>query len=165
MSQWLSQLLRSEHECEGFRSGQRSLDDWLRMQALRAQTSGTARTYVWTDPGDPAVKAYFAITPTLVRRGDVSRSMSGGVEVVPAYLLARLALDESLHGQGLGAELLVDALRVIVTAADRAAGRLIVVDAIDDDAYAFYRHHDFVPIVGQRRLAMKMATARAALGT
>lgn len=110
------------------------------------------------------VRAYFAIAPTLVRRGDVSRSMSGGVEVVPAYLLARLGLDQSLHGQGLGSELLLDALRVIVAAAETAAGRLIVVDAIDDVAQAFYRHHDFIPVAGERRLAMKVATARAALG-
>jgi GNAT superfamily N-acetyltransferase len=89
--------------------------------------------------------------------------MAGGVEVVPAYLLARLALDQSLHGQGLGSELLIDALQVIVAAAETAAGRLILVDAIDDAAHAFYRHHDFVPIAGGRRLAMKVATARAAI--
>lgn len=28
--------------------------------------------------------------------------MAGGVTVIPAYLLARLALDVALHGQGLG---------------------------------------------------------------
>jgi len=82
---------------------------------------------------------------------------------VPGYLLARLALDVSLHGQGLGSELLIDALQVTVAAGDRAGGRLIVVDAIDQEAHDFYRHHGFVPIAGARRLAMKVATARGAL--
>ena len=163
MSEWRSQVMRSDHQCGEFSCGQASLDDWLRAQALRAQTSGTARTYVWTRPEDDVVTAYFAIAPTLVRRGEVSRSMSGGVEVVPAYLLARLALDQSLHGQGLGSQLLIDALQVIVAAAETAAGRLILVDAIDDAAHAFSRHHDFVPIAGGRRMAMKVATARAAI--
>lgn len=82
----------------------------------------------------------------------------------PAYLLARLALDGSLCGQGLGGQLLRDALEVIVAAANHAAGRLIVVDAIDDAAAAFYRHYGFQPVTGDpRRLVMKVATARNAL--
>ena len=52
---------------------------------------------------------------------------------------------------------------MIVAAAETGAGLLILIDASDDAAYAFYRHHDFVPIAGGRRLAMKVATARAAI--
>jgi GNAT superfamily N-acetyltransferase len=163
MTDWLSQQLDHHHVTAEFRYGRGSLDGWLQSQALRAQTGGTARTYVWVRPESTAVKAYFAIAPTRVMRDEVPRSMSGGVTAIPAYLLARLALDESLHGQGLGSELLVNALSVIVSAAQTAAGRLIVVDAIDEAAEAFYRHHDFFPIAGERRLAMKVATARAAL--
>jgi hypothetical protein len=37
------------------------------------------------------------------------------------------------------------------------------VDALDDAAHSFYRHHDFQPIQGSRRLVMKVATARAAV--
>lgn len=37
------------------------------------------------------------------------RSLTGGYGVIPAYLLARLALDQRLQGQGLRGELLVDA--------------------------------------------------------
>lgn len=164
MSGWVSQALTADHTGGDFRCGQPVLDAWLQAHALRAQNSNTARTYVWTLPSDTEVQAYYAIAPTQVRRGDVTRSMASGVEVVPAYLLARLALNESLHGQGLGSELLIDALQVLVAASETAAGRLIIVDAIDDTAEAFYRHHDFTPIAGTRRLAMKVATARAALG-
>lgn len=90
--------------------------------------------------------------------------MAGGVSVIPAYLLARLALDRSLHGQGLGGELLHDALNRIVEAAEVASGRLIVVDAIDDDAAKFYRKYDFQPVKDNpRRLVIKIATVRAAL--
>lgn len=85
--------------------------------------------------------------------------------MIPAYLLARLAVDRSLHGQGLGSELLYDALDTIVSAAEVAAGRLIVVDAIDETVRGFYRRHDFQPVEGSTdRLVMKTATARKALG-
>lgn len=146
-----------------FRCGHVSLDRWLRKHAMRAQRSGTARTHAWVG-GETAVVGYFAVAPTQVRRESVPRSLTGGVSVIPGYLLARLALDRALHGQGLGVELLVEALQVIVAAADTAAGRLIVVDAIDDAAASFYRHHDFRDIGAEgRRLVMTVATARAAV--
>ncbi len=97
MTAWLSSPLRTEHETASFRCGHDSLDAWLLTQALRAQSSGTARPYVWTGRDDTVVKAYFAIAPTQVSRAEVSRSMAGGVSVVPAYLLAKLALDQSLQ--------------------------------------------------------------------
>ena len=62
-----------------------------------------------------------------------------------------------------GTQLLLDALERIVAAATNAGGRLIAVDALDDAAHGFYRHHHFQPIQGSRRLVMKIATARAAL--
>jgi predicted N-acetyltransferase YhbS len=41
---------------------------------------------------------------------------------LPALLLARLALDRQLHGQGLGVELLLDALSRAVTASNQVGG-------------------------------------------
>jgi GNAT superfamily N-acetyltransferase len=160
MNEYVSRRLTEEHQLDRFDCGHPVLDDWLQREAMRAQRQDTARTYVWTLSTQPWVVAYYSIAPTTVRRGDVSRSMSGGVSVIPAYLLARLALDRQLHGQGLGAELLMDALGVIVKAAGMSAGRLIVVDAIDEAAHAFYTHHDLRPIEGGMRLVMKISTAR-----
>ncbi|MEU9836985.1 GNAT family N-acetyltransferase [Streptosporangium sp. NPDC048047] len=140
------------------------MDEWLVKNALRAQRSDTARTYVWLPPADLKVVAYFSIAPTEVRRADLSGSLAGGVSVVPGYLLARLALDRALHGRGLGAELLVNAISKIVSASETAGGRVIVVDAINGHAADFYAHHGFLPVKGApHRLVMKMATARAAL--
>lgn len=165
MTAWRSRLLGEDDDVAEFGCGVESLDEWLSGQALRAQRSDTARTYVWTAPESKRVVAYYALAPTQVRRDEISRNLSGGVTVVPAYLLARVALDRLLHGQGLGSELLVDALDRIVHASAAAAGRLIVVDAIDDAAAGFYRHHDFQPVQDNpRRLVMKVATARKALG-
>ncbi|HEY6793502.1 MAG TPA: hypothetical protein VI248_02340 [Kineosporiaceae bacterium] len=163
MSDYLSALLGPDHEVGAFRCGRESLDGWLRSQARRAQEAGTARTYVWTKPGSPGVLAYYSIAPTQVTKADVPKSLTGGYSTIPGYLLARLALDTGLHGQGLGTELLLDALGRIVDAAGTGGGRLIVVDALDEPAKAFYRRHDFIPVEGTMRLYLKVATARAAL--
>ncbi len=165
MTGWVSASLTEEHDLAHFDCGNAALNDWLRNQALRSQQANTARTYVWTVPGDPVVVAYYSVAPTQILRAELSGGQAGGYSVVPAYLLARLALDRTLHGQGLGAEVLVDALQVMVTAASVGGGRLIVVDAIDDPAAKFYRHHDFQPVKGNpNRLVMKVSTARKALG-
>lgn len=63
------------------------------------------------------------------------------------------------------ARLLLDALEVIVTAADHSAGRVIVVDAIDLAAASFYEHYGFTRVGDGPRLAMKVATARMALAS
>ena len=164
MSNWTSQALGEHHDLTQLDCGRDELDRWLLHDALRAQTAGIAHTTVWTRSDDLVVVAFYAIAPTQFMRTDLpSRSLSAGYSAIPGYLLARLALSQALHGQGLGTQLLLDALERIVAAATTAGGRLIAVDAIDDAAHHFYSHHDFQPIQGSRRLVMKIATARATL--
>ena len=69
---------------------------------------------------------------------------------VPVVLLARLALDASERGTGLGGELLIDALQRCVRGGREFGARAVVVDAVDSSAAAFYRHFDFVELEGQR---------------
>jgi GNAT superfamily N-acetyltransferase len=165
VSDWVSQPLTENHDVSQFGSGNEPLDRWLQREALRAHRAGISRTTVWTAPDARAVVAYHAIAPTQVARVDLpSRSLSAGYSQIPAYLIGRLALDQTLHGQGLGTQLLLDALERIVDAADQAGGRVIVVDAINDIAHRFYAYHGFIPIEHSNRLVMKLATAAAILG-
>ena len=164
MKRWRSEALDEDHDLREFESGQVALDGWLRDEARRAHVAGTARVTVWRSVDNPVVVAFHAVAPTQFKRRDLPpRSMSAGYSIVPGYVISRLAVDRSLHGQGLGTQLLLDALERIVDASDVAGGRLIAVDAIDEGAHAFYRHHDFQPVAGSSRLVMKIATARAAL--
>ena len=152
------------HDLTTFRSGNPSLDAWLRDQSRQATAQGT-RTYLMVDEGD-IVSGYFAVAPHLIEREDLPRRVGRGApRQIPAILLAKLALSESLHGQGFGAELLVRALQKIVEIARAVGGKVIVVDAIDDVAVGFYRHHHFEPLpVRTDRLIMKMSTAARAIG-
>ena len=162
-----SARLGDDHTLEGFDCGKESLNTWLVGHARRADSSGVAHVYVWTPVGESKVCAYFAICPTEVVRKDdgVSGSMAGGYSRVPGYLIARLAIATTLHGQGYGEQLLLDALGKAVAASEIGGGRLIVVDAIDDEAQSFYEHYHFVPLKNrQRRLVMKVSTAAKALG-
>ena len=157
--------LEASHDLSTFTCGNVQLDEWLRSHALPATGQGT-RTYVVVDDDD-AVVAYFAIAPHVVDREDAPKKVARGApRQIPAILLAKLALSEDLHGHGLGSELLVHALQTIVGAARTAGGKLVVVDAIDDAAVAFYLHHDFAPLPNRpERLVIKMSTVAKALGS
>ncbi|ONI82721.1 hypothetical protein ALI22I_39215 [Saccharothrix sp. ALI-22-I] len=162
---WASSALAPLHDLAEFDCGVPELNDWLRGHAAHAIARGTGRTYVWTPLGNDRVVAYYAIVPHLLARTELTTNLAGGLSTaVPGYLLTKLALDQTLHGGGLGAELLRDAMRTVVEAAEKASGRLLVVDAIDDHAAAFYRKHEFKPVVDNPlRLVVKVATLRKAL--
>ena len=62
---------------------------------------------------------------------------------VPIILLARLAVDRSEKGKGLGSGLLRDALLRVISAAEIVGGRALLVHAKDEKAKAFYEHFGF----------------------
>lgn len=158
------QPLGDDHDCQAFHSGKDDLDRWLNDHARQAVGQGT-RTYVLVDD-EQGIVGYFAIAPHLVERDELPRKVGRGAPArIPAMLLAKLALYEPLHGMGLGGELLVAALTTIVEAARNAGGKLVIVDAIDQAAADFYRHHDFQPLPHRSdRLVMKLSTAAKVLG-
>ena len=84
---------------------------------------------------------------------------------VPVILLARLAVDQSVHGQRLGETLLLDALRRCLSLADQIGIHAIEVDAIDPEAKAFYEHYGFVSLTdSDLHLYLAVATLRDAIG-
>jgi GNAT superfamily N-acetyltransferase len=152
------------HPIEAFRSGNQDLDIWLSQAAGTADRAGTARVYVSLDDHRQVI-GYFAIVPHTIRRENLPSAVGRGApEVIPGFLLARLALSEQLHGGGRGGEMLAGALETILAAIRLGGGRVIVVDAIDDRARGFYEHFGFRPLPGNsNRLVMKASTAAASL--
>jgi hypothetical protein len=94
---------------------------------------------------------------------------------VPVVPLARLALDREpgrLYAQchpgaeqrkAVGGYLLVDALRRCVRGGREFGARAVIVDAMDDQAAAFYRHFDFHQL-DDRRLWRRLADVARAVG-
>ena len=63
---------------------------------------------------------------------------------VPVVRMGRLAVDQAFKGQGLGGALLADAIDR--TARSEFAAFALMVDAKDEAAAAFYRHHGFIAL-------------------
>ena len=145
---FLCERFDADFDVGGFDSGVAVLDEWLRLHARDSDGRNLTRTWVW-HLGDRRVVAYYTIAPCFIERQALTRKQSRGLpDRISAYLLARLALHRDLHGQGLGSQLLASALLRIATGASELGGRFVVVDAIDEQAATFYRHHGFADIPG-----------------
>jgi GNAT superfamily N-acetyltransferase len=137
--------LDKSHDLSAFSCGAAALDDYLRKHALQNHQNRSARTYVTTREG--RVVGYYTLAAGSVRREDTPpRVVKGlGNYPVPLILLARLAVDQTEQGKGLGAALLKDALLRAVQAADIVGCRAVLVHAKDEQAQAFYRKYGFEP--------------------
>ncbi|MHB1913022.1 MAG: GNAT family N-acetyltransferase [Acidimicrobiales bacterium] len=157
-----SEPLTDQHDSAYFSCGVETLDHWLKESALHAAAMNTARTFVWVQGG--RVVAYYALAAHQVVREDVpARIGRGGPNPIPAVLLAKLALDVSLGGRGLGGALLGDALDRVLTAVQTVAARLVVVDAENENAIGFYEHYGFARTAPDSfRLVQKMSAIAAA---
>lgn len=60
-------------------------------------------------------------------------------------MIGKLAVDKSVQGQGLGREMLVNALTRAVRASQEIGIFAVRVDAIDLKAKEFYLKHEFIP--------------------
>ena len=80
---------------------------------------------------------------------------------VPAVRMGRLSVDKDFAGHGLGGALLADALHRAARA--EIAAYAMVVDAKDEAAKAFYRHHGFIVLPDSPlTLFLPLATAAQA---
>lgn len=138
--------LRADQDVSGFDCGNIELDRWLAAHAQASQKADLARTYLVMDTD--AVAAYVSLTTGSIRPEAAPKRYARGMPryPIPTILIARLAVDRRYQRQGLGARLLAEALRLAVAASDTAAARLVVVDAIDDQAAAFYRRWGFIDV-------------------
>lgn len=136
--------------------GDASLDRWLRVSALQTEAMRTVRTFVWESDG--VAVAYFAVAAhSLPRQSLPPRLAHGAPSVIPAYLLAKLALAQRLQGRGLGALVLREALSRCLHAGIHAGARLVVVDATNNDAARFYESQGFTRTLIPGRLARKLS--------
>ncbi|MGH8256154.1 MAG: GNAT family N-acetyltransferase [Steroidobacteraceae bacterium] len=140
-----TEKLRREHLLDHFDCGKEELNRFLKRQAWASQQSHGAQTYVL--PKEMRVFGYYSLAAGSVSHDEATQRVRKGQarHPIPVILLARLAVDKSAHGKGLGAALLKDALLRTARAADTIGARALLVHAKDDAAKNFYEHFDFEP--------------------
>lgn len=163
MAEWSIERLSQAHDRSGFDCGQRLLNDWLKNRAGQFERRDLSRTYVATLPGEMYVCGYYAILTHRVVYDDLPEKESKGLPRldVPVVLLGRLAVDKTIQGKGLGAALLVDALRRTSSISEQVGIRAVEVDAIDETARQFHLNFGFRSLLDDpRHLIMPMHEIR-----
>jgi GNAT superfamily N-acetyltransferase len=126
-----------------FSCGKPDLDDWLKTQASQQEKTGNTRTFLAVE--GTKVAGYYATTTYRLELDAAAAAYGVGKRryPIPAVLLARLAVDSSFQGQGLGSKLLAHAMKEIAEASQHVGFEVVVVDAIDSDAVTFYAQRGF----------------------
>jgi GNAT superfamily N-acetyltransferase len=140
--------LDGSHDRDAFDCGSPPLDLYLKQYAFQNQKKGIVRNYVTTRKGSRSVVAYYSLVfASLDQKLLPPKVIKGlGKYDIPVMLLARLAVDRGEQGQGLGRALLKDAVLRTMQVAEIAGLKLLLVQAKDDAAAAFYQKHGFVAL-------------------
>jgi GNAT superfamily N-acetyltransferase len=135
--------LRRDHVLDSFDCGKEDLNRFLKRQAWNNQQAHSAQTYVLAK--DLRVLGYYSLAAGAVTHDEATERVRKGLarHPIPVILLARLAVDVSIHGKGVGSALLKDALMRTAQAADTIGARALLVHAKDESAKAFYQHFTF----------------------
>lgn len=159
-------LDRRKHQLQGFDCGNERLSRWLHVSAGQAERTDVARTYVAVNGGN-RVAGYYTLVAGQVEHRDAPGSVRKGVSrhfPILVALVARLAVATTYQGQGLGTDLLRDALRRILAASEHVGIRAVLVHAIDERAATFYRGLGFEAATPHGlTLMVPLAAVRAAL--
>jgi GNAT superfamily N-acetyltransferase len=133
------------HKAANFACGEESLDRWLHRYAGQSERRDATRTFAAADEHG-VIRGYYTLLAGQLEHPEATEGVRKGLSrhfPIPTAILARLAVDESSHGQGLGASLLNDAFERISRAAREVAVRAVVVHAINETAAGFCEHFGF----------------------
>ena len=155
-------LLNGAHDRTTFNSGSEPLDRYLREQVSQDVRRRVAACFVAAADGS-RMAGYYTLASASLLLADLPASTGKNLPrypTVPAVRMGRLAVDWGFKGQGLGGALLAHALGR--AAGSEIAACALIVDAQDDAAANFYRHHGFVALPDSpRTLFLPLATVQS----
>jgi len=144
-----------------FNSDSAPLNRYLREQVTQDVRRRVATCFVALADGQ-RIAGYYTLASASLLLADLPASTSKKLPrypTVPAVRMGRLAIDQAFKGQGLGGALLADALDRAARA--EIAAYALMVDAKDESAADFYRHHGFIALPDSpRTLFLPLATVR-----
>lgn len=150
------------HDRSAFSCGVDALDAYLKAQATQDVRRKANAVFVATENSVPStILGYFTLCALGLPPGPIpekARKHLPRYPQVSATLIGRVAVTTTQQGRGLGGMLLARALRMAFENADIVGSSMVVVDALDDRAAAFYRAHGFIALPESNRLVLPMQT-------
>jgi len=132
---------KAKHQRAGFSCGLPALDEFLRAFVTQYEKRRLGKTFVAVPTTeDTRVVGYYTLAAGAVAFAHLPPQVAKKLpkHPVPVVLLARLAVDRSVQGQGLGEMLLTDALCRVLELSKSLGVFAVEVLAIDERAASFY---------------------------
>lgn len=163
----------ARHDRDGFRCGVAAVDNYFRKTANKLAKADNARVFVMVAQ-DGAVAGFYALNAhalcyeVLPPRFARSRPAHGNI---PAAFISMIGRDLRFSGQGLGGDLLVDALTRVAQASEAIGISVVMLDVLDcgnaervQRRKALYEGYGFQSLPSSPlRLFLPVATVRQTL--
>ena len=144
MSITIEELTR-QHNRKTFDCGATELNQFLQQQARQKNVKHISKTYVaCRDSATTAVIGYHTLTGYSVTTPPACRDYKKYTHPLNAVKLARLAVDRSHQGQGIGERLLIDAIYRTVLVAQQISAIGLFVDPMTPQVIPFYQQYGFL---------------------
>jgi predicted N-acetyltransferase YhbS len=156
-------LDKKNHDRKGFDCGVEALNNYLRLMANQQSVKDNSRTYILEDEKKAgAIVGFYTLTMVNIDLDTLPENLKNRhSQSYSAGLIARLAVDKHYTKRGLGAWLLVDALKKLVIASDVVGFPMVVVDA-KVGAVSFYEQFGFTAFKDEKnKLFISVADVRA----
>jgi predicted GNAT family N-acyltransferase len=151
-SYWNFLSLQKKHNRIEFDCGNDELNQYLRKYAKQNDQKGISKTFVATQAAtSTTIDGYYTLSTSTISfesvTDDIARKLPN--YPIPAVLIGRLAVDLNCQGEGLGEELLINALNRIVQISEEVGIYAVRVDATNERAKQFYLKYEFISFVDQ----------------
>lgn len=157
-------VLGKTHKRDSFTCGTEALDTYLQEHALQHMKKNISVTYALTECSGAEVLGYYSLSSTSIHLAELPPRF---IKKLPKYpslpgiLLGRLAVHIELQGEGLGAHLLIDALKQSLRVSQEIGAAAVIVDAKNQDAVNFYKKYDFIALdENPQKLFLPMDTVK-----
>jgi predicted GNAT family N-acyltransferase len=148
-----------------FSCGKSSLDNYILRNASKDVKAGACTCFVIINENEE-VLAYYTLSSESIRKEDAPTEYAKTIkyESIPVILLGRLAVDESVQGQGYGRFMLIEALKRSVKVAKEHIGAVaVIVNPIDEEAISYYAKYGFTLLPDSGRMFMSINKIEKAL--
>jgi GNAT superfamily N-acetyltransferase len=164
---WHEEPISKGHDREAFDCGEEALNEFLRRYARKSHELGGAKTFLAIDDSDnQTILGFYSLSPASVQYARTPETMRRGLarHEVTGFRLARLAVDRSVQGKGLGGQLLLAAGRRCLLAAAEVGGVVLVIDAKNESVAKWYASYGAVPLLDATlTLLLPLTTIEGAL--
>ncbi len=166
LPEWHEEPIGKRRGRASFDCGECVLNDFLRRHARQSHDKGAAKTFLAISDRDGAILGFYTLCPASLSYARAPEIIRKGLarHDVPVFRLARLAVDSTVQGKGLGGQLVLAAGRRCLLAAAEVGGVAMLIDAMNQRAAEWYSSYGAIPLAdAPLTLLLPLVTVQSAL--